>query len=95
MTLRGNIIQVVATIRSINLGMTMRFPALKPRHPASAVSAALDRGISFMRRVCPTEQWSKKAVLTTPGVRQVTVTPVPATSEASAAENEFTYAFDA
>ena len=48
-----------------------------------------------MRRLCPTEQRSKNAVRTTPGVRQVTVTPLPATSAASAAENEFTYAFDA
>ena len=73
----------------------MRFPALKPRQPAAAVSAAFDRGISFIMSVCPTEQRAKNGVLTTPGVRQVTVTPLPATSKASAAENEFTYAFDA
>ena len=73
----------------------MRFPALKPRHPTSATSGEFDRGINFMRRLCPTEQRSKNAVRTTPGVRQVTVTPLPATSAASAAENEFTYAFEA
>ena len=75
--------------------MTTRFPALKARHPASGDVREFDRGINFMRRVCPTEHRSKNAVRTTPGVRQVTVTPLPATSAASEAENEFTYAFDA
>src|SRR4051794_36290441 len=67
----GNSTLIATLMRSINRGMTMRFPALKPRHPTSAMSGEFDRGINFMRWLCPTEQRSKNAVLTTPGVRQV------------------------
>ena len=90
MALLGNSVQINTLSRSIILGMTIRFPTLKPRHAASAVATAFALGMSFMSQVCPTEQRSKNAVLTTPGARQVTMTPVPATSAASAAENEFT-----
>ncbi len=87
--------QMPTANRLIPRGITVDLPALKPRQPASAVDAALDLGISFISRLCPTPQRSKKAVRTTPGARQVTVTPVPAVSSDSAAENEFTNAFEA
>jgi hypothetical protein len=87
---RGRRKKIVARTRSTIRGMTRLLPARKPRQPARAVSRAFDRGASLTRRVRASGNRSTRGVRTTPGLRQVTVTPVSATSAASAAENDCT-----
>jgi hypothetical protein len=87
---RGRRKKIVARTRSTIRGTTRLLPARKPRQPAPAVSRAFDRGASLTRRVRASGNRSTRGVRTTPGLRQVTVTPVSATSAASAAENDCT-----
>ena len=75
-------------------GTTNDLPCLKAFHAMRAAASALPRGKIFISRLCPMGARSKNAVRNIPGVRQVTVTPVPATSADCAAENERINAFE-
>src|SRR5438552_16883590 len=86
----GRTTRIAAMIRLINRGMTRRFPARKPRQAALAVSEAFDRGMILKSRVRLIERCSKNGVLSMPGQRHVMLTPEPATSDASADENDLT-----